>query len=70
MEAQNFNLPLTFQQVADIVKQLPKSEKKILVDLLNKDELDCDSTHTHLASQKILEQDWLNQEEDQAWQHL
>lgn len=29
-----------------------------------------EKTETHLASQSTLAKDWLNPEEDQAWQHL
>ncbi len=29
-----------------------------------------EQTETHLASQATLAKDWLNPEEDQAWQHL
>lgn len=36
----------------------------------NEWESHCESTLTHLASQKVLEQDWLGKQEDQAWQHL
>jgi hypothetical protein len=29
-----------------------------------------EQTETHLASQATLAKDWLNPEEDEAWQHL
>jgi hypothetical protein len=29
-----------------------------------------EKTETHLASQATLAKDWLNPEEDEAWQHL
>ena len=29
-----------------------------------------EQTETHLASQATLAKDWLNPEEDQAWEHL
>lgn len=63
----NFSLPLTFEQVAQIARQLPKPERKKLVELLKEEK---DSVQTHLASQAILAQDWLTPEEDRAWQHL
>jgi hypothetical protein len=68
----NFNLPLSFQQVADMVRQLPKTEKIELAKILQKDIKNTkqDITQTHFASQAILAQDWLNQEEENAWQHL
>ena len=67
----NFNVPLTFQQVAEIVKQLPKPEQRQLATFLQKEvQKDKDFTQTHLASQAILSQDWLNSEEEKAWLHL
>ncbi len=63
----NFNLPLTFEQVAQIARQLPKPERKKLVELLQEEE---DSVQTHFASQAVLGQEWLSSEEDKAWQHL
>lgn len=67
----NFNLPMTFQQVAEIVRQLPKSEKIQLSNLLKKEvKKEKDTVQTHFASQAILAQDWLNSEEEKAWQHL
>lgn len=62
-----FNLPLTFEQVAQIARQLPKSERRRLVELLQTEK---DLVNTHLASQDTLAEDWLNPEEDKAWQHL
>jgi hypothetical protein len=70
METQNFNIPLTFQQVAYIVKQLPSSEKIRLAEILEKEVKKDDFLLTHIASQNVLSQDWLSHEEDQAWQHL
>jgi hypothetical protein len=65
----NFNLPLTFQQVAEMVRQMPKPEQLQLAKFLQK-EVKKETTQTHFASQAMLAQDWLNQEEEQAWQHL
>lgn len=70
MEAQNFNISLTFQQVAYIVKQLPSSEKLRLAEIIEKEVQNDDLPYTHIVSQDILAKDWLSQEEDQAWQHL
>lgn len=47
-----------------------KKMQKYVFQSRNELESHCDSTHTHLASQKVLEQDWLNKQEDQAWLHL
>jgi hypothetical protein len=33
-------------------------------------ELTYDSTLTHLTSQKVLQQDWLTEQENQVWEHL
>jgi len=70
MDAQNFNISLTFQQVAYIVKQLPSSEKLRLAEIIEKEVQNDDLPYTHIVSQDILAKDWLSQEEDQAWQHL
>ena len=68
----NFNLPLSFQQIAEMVRQLPKPEKVQLAKLLQSEvkQSEKGSPQTHFASQVILAQDWLNQEEEKAWQHL
>jgi hypothetical protein len=67
----NFNLPLTFQQIAEIVRRLPKSEQRQLAMFLQKEvEKDHDFTQTHFATEAILSQDWLNPEEEKAWLHL
>ena len=68
----NFNLPLSFQQIAEMVRQLPKPEKMKLAKLLQSEvkQSEKDMIQTHFASQVILAQDWFNQEEEKAWQHL
>ena len=68
----NFDLPLSFQQLAEIVRQLPLPQKIQLVKLLQTEvnPSEEDSTQTHFASQVALAKDWLNQEEENAWQHL
>jgi hypothetical protein len=70
--ALNFNPPLTFLQVAEIVKQLPKPEKAKLAKLLQSEvkQKNKNVIETHFASQSVLAKDWLNPEEDLAWQHL
>lgn len=67
----NFNLPMTFQQVTEIVRQLPEYEKIQLSNLLKKEvKKENDTVQTHFASQATLSQDWLDLEEEKAWQHL
>lgn len=75
MSAANFNinLPLDFNQVVDIVKQLPYNEKIRLREVLKKEtkeEKDNDNILTHLASENVLAKDWLTSEEDEAWKDL
>jgi len=70
----NINLPLNFEQVLDIVKQLPYKEKLILSRALNKEtkqgRKNIDPLETHFASEKVLAKDWLLPEEDNAWKDL
>jgi hypothetical protein len=69
----NINLPLDFNQVVDIIKQLPYNEKIRLREVLKKEtkeEMENDNILTHLASEEILAKDWLSPEEDEAWKDL
>ncbi|MEA5138016.1 hypothetical protein [Arcicella rigui] len=66
----NFNIPLTFQQIAEIVKQLPKKEQADLVKILQKEVMEKETIQTHFATESILAKEWLNPEEESAWQHL
>ena len=69
----NINLPLSFNQVIDLVKQLPYKEKVKLSEVLQKEtkqKTEKDRTLTHLASEKVLAKDWLLPEEDEAWKNL
>jgi len=69
----NIQLPLSFSQVVEIIKQLPYSEKRKLSALLEKETKqlqDSDQTLTHYASEKVLANDWLLPEEDEAWKDL
>ena len=69
----NINLPLSFNQVVEIIKQLPYNEKLKLSELLEKEtrqKKESDTTLTHLASEKVLAKDWLLPEEDEAWSDL
>ncbi len=69
----NINLPLSFNQVIELVRQMPYLEKLRLVEMLKKETRqmpDTDKVVTHLASEKILANDWLLPEEDEAWKDL
>jgi hypothetical protein len=64
-------LPLNFDQVVDIVKQLPEDDKTKLKEILKKETKEKnDPVETHLASEKVLAKDWLLPEEDEAWKDL
>ena len=71
----NVQLPLSFNQVVDIVIQLPDSEKQKLSELLKKESTaksnaGKDEILTHFASENVLAKDWLSPEEDEAWKNL
>jgi hypothetical protein len=69
----NINLPLSFNQVVEIIKQLPYKEKLKLSEVLKKEtklNQGADKVLTHLASEKVLAKDWLLPEEDEAWKDL
>ena len=69
----NIYLPLNFNQVVDIVRQLTHKEKLRLTEVLKKETKHLpgnDKTLTHFASQKTLAKDWLLPEEDEAWKDL
>ena len=75
MKAANLhiNLPLNFNQVVDLVRQLPYKEKLKLSEVLKeetKQKPENDNTLTHFASEKVLAKDWLLPEEDEAWKDL
>jgi hypothetical protein len=75
MESANIkiNLPLNFNQVVDLVRQLPDKEKLQLSEILKKEacqESKNDNILTHFASEKVLAKDWLLPEEDEAWKDL
>ena len=80
MEATNLNInvPLNFNQVVDIIKQLPYNEKLKLSEVLKKETKQIpkdtgtknDKILTHIASEKALAKDWLLPEEDEAWKDL
>lgn len=67
----NFSLPLTFQQIVVMVKQMPKPKQSELLEFLQNEVKEQDEpTFTHLAAQEVLAKDWLNQEEEEAWKNL
>jgi hypothetical protein len=75
MESANIkiNLPLNFNQVVDLVRQLPDKEKLQLSEILKNEasqEFKNDNILTHFASEKVLAKDWLLPEEDEAWKDL
>ncbi len=67
------NLPLNFNQVIDIIRQLPYNEKIKLSELLmqeTKQENEAGKILTHFASENILAKDWILPQEDEAWKDL
>ena len=67
----NINLPLNFNQVVDIIKQLPYGEKLKLSEMLKREtKQEKDRVLTHLASEHVLAKEWMLPEEDEAWKDL
>jgi hypothetical protein len=67
------NIPISCQQVYELVRQLPVIEKQKLFTSLLKERIDRsgdNSIYTHFASEKSLAKDWLSPEEDEAWKNL
>jgi hypothetical protein len=67
------SLSLNFDQVVDLIRELPYKEKLKLSELLKKETeyiIENDNILTHFASEKILAKDWLLPEEDEAWKDL
>lgn len=68
---QQVYLPLQFQQVLEIVKQLGITERQnLLLFLLGLSADKEDVTLTHFASEQTLAKSWLTETEDAAWQNL
>jgi len=66
-------LPLNFNQIVSMVRQLPYKEKLKLREMLQKETnpmTEKDSILTHLASENVLAKDWLLPQEDEAWKDL
>ena len=60
------NLSVSFNQVIDLVKQLPYKEKDKLGKVIHKETIlgiSNDKIFTHFASEKALARDWLSPEE-------
>jgi hypothetical protein len=69
----NINCPLNFNQIVDLVRQLPYKEKLKLSEVLRKEtkhKIKNDKILTHFASERVLARDWLLPEEDEAWKDL
>jgi hypothetical protein len=67
------NFPISYQQLYELVGQLPVIEKQKLFTSLLKERIDKpgdNSIYTHFASEKSLAKDWLSSEEDKAWKDL
>lgn len=69
-EATPLFLPLKYNQLLELVKQMSSVEKQKLLNFLLRHALEEDKTATHFASEKSLSKDWLTPEEDKAWQDL
>ena len=69
----NINLPLNFDQIIEIIRQLPAKEKRKLFEVLKNEKNkypDNDEVITHIASEDVLAKDWLSPTEDEAWKDL
>lgn len=72
MDAQ-INIPISYNQLFQLVRQLPAIEKQKLLTSLIKESFNKpgdDTIMTHFASEQALAKDWLSHEEDQAWKDL
>jgi hypothetical protein len=64
-------LPVQFNQILEIVKQLgSKERRKLLLFLLGYQSENEGVLLTHFASEQVLAHDWLTEKEDEAWQNL
>ena len=65
----NISLSIKFNQVVELVKQLPYEEKVKLGEVIRKEtetNIEDDKVFTHLASERSLAKDWLSSIEDEA----
>ena len=72
MNTQNYNIdiPLSFNKLIEIIKQLPLKKKLELKDVLIEDIEEHDEIKTYPASESSLRKDWLLEEEEEAWKNL
>lgn len=71
--ANSINLSVNFNQIVDLVKQLPFKEKVKLAEVIRKEtktSISNDKVLTHFASEYVLAKDWLSPEEDEVWKNL
>jgi len=66
----NINLPLSFNQLIEMIKQLPLNKKLELKEVLTEEINDNDEIKTYSASETTLLKDWMLQEEEEAWKDL
>jgi hypothetical protein len=66
----NINLPLDFNQLIEMIKQLPLNKKLELKEVLIEEIEDNDKIKTYTASESTLLKDWMLQEEEEAWKNL
>jgi len=66
----NINLPLDFNQLIEMIKQLPLNKKLELKEVLIEEIEDNDEIKTYSASESTLLKDWMLQEEEEAWKNL
>ncbi len=66
----NINLPLDFNQLIEMIKQLPLNKKLELKEVLIEEIEDNDEIKTYTASESTLLKDWMLQEEEEAWKNL
>jgi hypothetical protein len=67
------NISIDFNQVVDLIRQLPYEEKVKLGEVILKEiktTAKDDYTLTHFASEEVLSRDWLSTKEDDAWENL
>ncbi|HOB83869.1 MAG TPA: hypothetical protein PKX27_03370 [Bacteroidales bacterium] len=67
------NITISYNQLFELVRQLPVREKQKLLTSLIKENLSKsgnDTILTHFASEETLAKDWLSPEEDKAWKDL
>jgi len=69
MESTQLSIPITNTQVIELARRLSQEDKQKLLCVLQQD-VEADTVQTHWASESVLGKEWLNETENQAWQHL